>query len=160
MPPAAQFISSPYDADAHYARKYTMQWVGYEVHLTETCEDDLPHLITHVETTSGPVADGAAPPTIHAALQQWDPCPGPISWTPASWMPNSSLIVGTTMASICWGRHASIITGTPARAPALMSSTSRSIGTSRRMLPRDGTDQDPDYPICPADGRRLSRITR
>jgi DDE family transposase len=76
MPPAAQFISSPYDADAHYARKYTMQWVGYEVHLTETCEDDLPHLITHVETTNSPVADGAAPPTIHAALQQRDLLPG------------------------------------------------------------------------------------
>jgi transposase len=70
IPPATQFISSPYDLDAHYARKHTTQWVGYKVHLTETCEEDLPHLITHVETTSGPVADGAATPNIHAALQQ------------------------------------------------------------------------------------------
>jgi transposase len=69
IPPAAQFVSSPYDVDAHYARKYTTQWVGYKVHLTETCEDDLPHLITHVETLSGPTADGAATPKIHAALQ-------------------------------------------------------------------------------------------
>jgi predicted HicB family RNase H-like nuclease len=69
-PRAAQFISSPYDLDAHYARKHTTQWVGYKVHLTETCEDDGPHLITPVETTSGPVADGAATPKIHAALQQ------------------------------------------------------------------------------------------
>jgi transposase len=75
--PAAQFISSPYGAEAHYARKYTMQWVGYKVHLTETREDDLPHLITNVETTSGPVADGAAPPKIHAALQQRGLLPGP-----------------------------------------------------------------------------------
>jgi transposase len=45
------------------------------VHITETCEDDLPHLSTHVETTSGPVADGAATPTIHAALQQRDLLP-------------------------------------------------------------------------------------
>jgi transposase len=70
IPPAAQFISSPYDVDAHDARKYTAQWVGYNVHLTETCEDEAPHLITHVETMSGPTADGAATPTIHAALQQ------------------------------------------------------------------------------------------
>jgi transposase len=70
IPPAARFISSPYDLGAHYARKHTTQWVGYKVHLTETCEDDLPHLITHVETTSGPAADGAATPQIHAALQQ------------------------------------------------------------------------------------------
>jgi transposase len=62
IPPAAQFISSPYDVDAHYARKYTTQWVGYKVHLTETCEDDAPHLITHVEAMSGPTADGAATP--------------------------------------------------------------------------------------------------
>jgi hypothetical protein len=46
------------------------------VHLTATCEDDLPHLITHVDTTPGPTADGAAPPTIHAALQQRDLLPG------------------------------------------------------------------------------------
>jgi transposase len=71
IPPAAQFTSSPYDAEAHYARKHTTQWVGDKVHLTESCEDDLPHLITHVETTSGPAADGAATPKIHEALQQW-----------------------------------------------------------------------------------------
>jgi transposase len=76
IPPAAQFISSPYDADAHYARKHTTQWVGYKVHVTETCEDDLPHLITHVETTPGPTADGATTPKIHAALQQRDLLPG------------------------------------------------------------------------------------
>ncbi len=70
IPPAAQFISSPYDLDAHYARKHTTQWVGYKVHMTESCEDDLPHLITHVETTPGPAADGETTPQIHAALQQ------------------------------------------------------------------------------------------
>jgi transposase len=75
IPPAARFISSPYDLEAHYARKHTTQWVGYKVHLTATCEDDLPHLITHVETTSGPAAAGAATPRIHAALQQRDLLP-------------------------------------------------------------------------------------
>jgi transposase len=50
--------------------------VGDKVHLTETCEDDLPHLITHVETTPGPTADGAAPPQIHAALEQRGLLPG------------------------------------------------------------------------------------
>jgi len=70
IPPAAQFISSPDDAEAHDARQHTTPWVGYQVPLTETCEDDLPHLITHVETTPGPTADGAATPQIHAALAQ------------------------------------------------------------------------------------------
>jgi transposase len=76
IPPAAQFISSPYDAEAHYARKHTTQWVGYKVHLTETCDEDLPHLITNVETTIGPAADGATTPTIHAALEQRNLLPG------------------------------------------------------------------------------------
>src|SRR5215510_1046128 len=76
IPPAAQFISSPYDPEAHYARKHTTQWVGYKVHLTETCDDDLPHLITNVETAIGPTSDGAATPSIHAALQQRGLMPG------------------------------------------------------------------------------------
>jgi transposase len=75
-PPAAQFISSPYALEAHYARKHTTQWVGDKVHLTETCEDNLPHLITNVETTIGPAADGAATPRIHAALPQRGLLPG------------------------------------------------------------------------------------
>jgi transposase len=70
IPPARAFISSPYDRDAHYAKKHTTQWVGYKVHLTETCEDEGPQLITHVETTPGPTADGDMTPVIHAALAQ------------------------------------------------------------------------------------------
>jgi transposase len=49
---------------------------GYKVHLTETCADDLPHLITPIETTPGPTADGATTPKIHAALEQQDLLPG------------------------------------------------------------------------------------
>jgi transposase len=76
IPPAARFISSPYDPEAHDARKHTTQWVGYKVHLTESGEDDLPHLITHVETTSGPAAEGTATPKMHEALQQRGLLPG------------------------------------------------------------------------------------
>jgi transposase len=47
------------------------------VHLTATCEDDRPHLITHIDTTPGPTADGAATPQIHAALQQRGLLPRP-----------------------------------------------------------------------------------
>jgi transposase len=68
IPPAAQFISSPDDLEAHYARKHTTQWVGDTVHLTETCEDDLPPLITNVDTMIGPASDGAAPPN-HDAIR-------------------------------------------------------------------------------------------
>jgi transposase len=70
LPPSSLFVSSPYDTDAHYARKRTTSWVGYKVHLSETCDDETPHLITHVETTPGPTADGAVTPRVHHDLQQ------------------------------------------------------------------------------------------
>jgi len=70
IPAASEYIGSPYDVQAHYSKKGTTSWVGYKVHVTETCDEDSPHLITNVETTIGPVADGDATMPIHAALQQ------------------------------------------------------------------------------------------
>jgi transposase len=70
LPPSAAFLSSPYDMQAHYARKRTTTWVGYKVHLTETCDEGSPHLITHVATTSAPTADGVVTPVVHQALQR------------------------------------------------------------------------------------------
>lgn len=58
----------PDDAEAHDARQHPTPWVGSQVPSTATCEDEVPHLITRVDTTIGPAADGAAPPQIHAAL--------------------------------------------------------------------------------------------
>jgi transposase len=70
IPPATCFLSSPYDTQAHLAKKGSTCWVGYKVHLTESCEEDLPPLITTVQTTAAPVADGEAPPLVHQALQE------------------------------------------------------------------------------------------
>jgi transposase len=75
IPPAALYISSPYDVQAHYAKKRTTSWIGYKVHVTETCEDEAPHLITHVETTPAATADGDMTPVIHAALAHKDLLP-------------------------------------------------------------------------------------
>jgi len=50
-------------------------WVGYTLHVTEACDDDLPRLITHVETTSAPVVDAAALPLVHQALGRRDLLP-------------------------------------------------------------------------------------
>lgn len=70
IPPSAQFIGSPYDIEAHYSRKQALQWIGYKIHVTESCDDERPHLITHIETTTGPVPDGNNTDSIHQALQQ------------------------------------------------------------------------------------------
>src|SRR5262249_1751264 len=38
LPPAAVMIQSPQDGEARYAEKRGAGWVGYKVHLTETCD--------------------------------------------------------------------------------------------------------------------------
>jgi transposase len=43
--------------------------------VTESCEDDQPHWITHVETTAGPIADGETTTPIHQALERKDLLP-------------------------------------------------------------------------------------
>jgi transposase len=42
LPPSAVLITSPYDSAARYSKKRGTEWTGYKVHLTETCDDDLP----------------------------------------------------------------------------------------------------------------------
>jgi transposase len=74
-PAAGDCIDSPSDPEAHYAKKRETGWVGYKVHVTETCEEGTPHLMTHVETTPAPASDLAALPHIHEALQQHDLLP-------------------------------------------------------------------------------------
>jgi transposase len=73
--PAAQLINSPYDLDARYGKKRTTLWVGYKVHFSQTCDEDAPQLITHVETTQAPVSDE------HALC---DPCRSGREGTPPS----------------------------------------------------------------------------
>jgi transposase len=68
LPPAAARVESPYDPEARYRRKGGTCWIGYAVHLTETCDDDAVHLITHVETTTAAVHEARCTATIHRAL--------------------------------------------------------------------------------------------
>ncbi|MGH9671029.1 MAG: IS1182 family transposase [Terriglobales bacterium] len=70
LPPAGQRVNSPYDPEARYAQKRETQWIGYKVHFTETCDPDLPPLITDVQTTPASVHDGAVLPQIQAKLSQ------------------------------------------------------------------------------------------
>lgn len=68
LPPGRQIINSPYDPDARYGHKRTTEWTGYKVHLTESCEEDAPHFITHVHTSTAPGPDYDALEPIHQAL--------------------------------------------------------------------------------------------
>jgi transposase len=68
LPPHALLICSPYDTEARYATKRDTHWTGYKVHLTETCDEGGPHLITNVETTPATTNDVELTGIIHTHL--------------------------------------------------------------------------------------------
>jgi transposase len=75
LPPGHLKIASPYDLDARWGAKQDTFWLGYKLHISETCDDppacgcppasapsgcghDIrPNLITHVATTDATVPD-------------------------------------------------------------------------------------------------------
>ena len=69
-PPGAILINSPYDSDARMGNKRTREWTGYKVHLSETCDEDYPHLITYVETTSSTNKDHEIMENLHGSLSR------------------------------------------------------------------------------------------
>ena len=70
MPAPASQVSSPYDPEARYSTKRDISWVGYKAHLTETCDPQLPHIITNVETTPASTPDDNMVAVVHQSLEQ------------------------------------------------------------------------------------------
>jgi len=54
LPPGHMRIASPYDLDARWGVKREEFWLGYKLHITETCDDAPP-------CSCRPAAEGAAP---------------------------------------------------------------------------------------------------
>ena len=76
QPPAAVRITSPYELEARYCTKRDTQWVGYKLHLSETCEPAHPDLITQVLTTPSTTPDCTMGPPIVEDLAARDLLPG------------------------------------------------------------------------------------
>ncbi|HEY7492240.1 MAG TPA: IS1182 family transposase [Candidatus Tectomicrobia bacterium] len=74
-PRAAHQVESPYDVDARYRRKGEASWIGYSVHLSETCDPTTPHLLTHVHTTPASMHEAMCTATIQQALVDKDCAP-------------------------------------------------------------------------------------
>ena len=74
--PGAEHIDSPHDVDARWSSKRSTQWSGYKVHLSETCQDDLPHLIVAVHTTAATGSDIPALAEVHTHLDANQATPG------------------------------------------------------------------------------------
>ncbi len=69
-PPGAIRIRSPYDTEARLGTKRSKSWTGYKVHLSETCDENAPHLITSVETTKATMTDREVLSEIHDQLAE------------------------------------------------------------------------------------------
>jgi len=81
LPPGRLCLVSPYDTDARYSEKHGRSWLGYKVHLSETCSEPAdedpatgrppaPNLITSVATTEASVPDVAMTAPIHQTLAE------------------------------------------------------------------------------------------
>src|SRR5436309_1851561 len=70
-------IVSPYDQQARASRKRETVWLGYKVHVTETCDQDpgCPHVITQVETTPATLQDAEMLAPIQEQLRAKDLAP-------------------------------------------------------------------------------------
>jgi transposase len=70
LPPNKLLIQSPYDPQARNSSKRELNWTGYVAHITETCDEDGPNIITNVETTPATTTDVEVTPLIHANLAE------------------------------------------------------------------------------------------
>ena len=61
-------VESPYETDARFRSKHATRWTGYMVHLTETCDEDMPRLVIHADTTAANMHEAERTAAIHAAL--------------------------------------------------------------------------------------------
>jgi transposase len=91
-PEAAYCIESPYEVEARYSTKRSMSWVGYKVHLTESCDEGLPHLITDVHTTAATATDVKQLAAIQDGLAQ-------NGLLPAAQLADSSYVSGSNLVS-------------------------------------------------------------
>jgi hypothetical protein len=57
LPPGHTRIASPYDTDARWGAKRGMFWLGYKLHITETCDDPPPRTCRPAATAGRAAAD-------------------------------------------------------------------------------------------------------
>jgi transposase len=127
LPPVGDRLQSPYDPEMHYSTKRKLEWSGYKVHVTETCDDDAAHVITHVKTCPAMEQDMTSTAEIHERLAAKELLPDEHS-PPISTRPCWST-AGATTTFRSRDRCAACRVGNPARGKATTCPGSRSTGS-------------------------------
>src|SRR6266566_3949595 len=124
-------------------KKRETRWTGYKVHLTETCEEEGPHLITHVATTAATTTDEAMTETIHADLRQTE-------LTPSQHLLDSGYITAPILVS-SQQRYGIEVIG-PARGDVKwQANTEQGIDASQFLI-----DWERQQAVCPEGQRSIS----
>jgi transposase len=74
-PPASMGLVSPYDPDARFRKKRATKWIGYTAQISESSNDDRPHLITYIATHPATEPDVDTTGRVHSRLGQRDLLP-------------------------------------------------------------------------------------
>ena len=72
LPPGHIRIASPYDADARWGVKREEFWLGYKLHVTETCDDPPPCSCRPDQPAARPAAGGGEPGGSRAGSREHD----------------------------------------------------------------------------------------
>ena len=91
LPPSGLRSNSPYDTEARYGNKRHTTWIGYKVHLTETCDQNRVHLITNVQTTQAHLTDVDQTDSIHQSLANKELLPAE-HWVDAGYVDGTLLV--------------------------------------------------------------------
>jgi hypothetical protein len=140
---AAEGIESPYDTDARYRSRYGMAWTGYIVHLSESCDKEEVHLITHVETTEATVHEAQKTEAIHRALVEKNCHPLNTLSTPPTLMLNYSSIAKSWMVSPSSVPPVRITVGKQRWMEPMTSTSSLSTGATNKCAVRRETTRHP-----------------
>ena len=136
-PPSAARIVSPYDPAARYSRRgQVTRWTGYLAHVTETCADDGPNVITDVATMPATSDDRRALAGIHARLERRG-CSPASTWPTAATPPWSTWSEpGASTRSPLPGRCPATAPASTATRRATPATTSALTTTARRSPAR------------------------
>jgi transposase len=76
LAPSGERIVSPHEPDARAASKGSKDWTGYRCHTAETCVENLPKLITHVQTEVATLNDSMSLDDILKSMRKRGLIPG------------------------------------------------------------------------------------
>lgn len=131
MPLAEVEIETPYEVEARFGEKRGHRWIGYKVHLAETCEEASPHLVLRWRPPSRPPPMSSNSPPSSGGSRATTCSRPSIWWTAATCAGATSCAAARTTASISSARSRRTTAGKPKRGRASPWPTSRWTGRLR-----------------------------